>query len=361
LRPWWNPISSWRAYWPYWYPEILKFEGLAYNPMPPRISVIIPTFNRAAWVREAVDSVLAQTFQDFELLVVDDGSTDETGAGLAPYGDRLRYLYQVRQGVSAARNRGLELAAGEWITFLDSDDLWLPRKLETQVDFFYMDYIPDWERVHINVHYIVVVGKNDSCYRVSDSYFPKVVDLRAESLRKARFAGGSMSPKGFLFYPEFIPSEINYPEAIKKGIEKTCFDMLKIPMPFLGVKGIRKFAGKITEWPGFARDIEHLSHEIMKINILLEDQGTGGAGFRFIYATFLQQASEILHKPELLDLSRQMMEIGDGWREISLFAARIGKNRDLGKERLQELGRMLSGRADLEEDFFRRLRKTIKE
>ena len=60
--------------------------------MPPLISVIIPTFNRAAWVREAVDSVLAQTFQDFELIVVDDGSTDTTAAGLSPYGDRLRYI-----------------------------------------------------------------------------------------------------------------------------------------------------------------------------------------------------------------------------------------------------------------------------
>ena len=230
-----------------------------------------------------------------------------------------------------------------------------------QVDFFYMDYIPDWERVHINVHYITVIGKNGSGYLVSDSYFPKVVELKAESMRKARFAGGSLSPNGFLFYPEFIPSEIDYPKAIRKGIEKTCFYMLKIPMPFLGVKGIRKFARKITEWPDFARDIEHLSHEVMKINILLEDQGTGGAGFRFIYATFLQQASEILGKPELKELSRQMMEIGDGWREISLFAARIGKNRDLGKERLAELGKMIAGRADREEDFFKRLNRTIKE
>lgn len=103
--------------------------------MPPLISVIIPTFNRAAWVREAVDSVLAQTFQDFELIVVDDGSTDATGEGLMAYGDRLRHLVQDRQGVSAARNRGLDLAQGEWIAFLDSDDLWLPQKLETQVAF----------------------------------------------------------------------------------------------------------------------------------------------------------------------------------------------------------------------------------
>jgi len=103
--------------------------------MPPLVSVIIPTFNRAAWVREAVDSVLAQTFQDFELIVVDDGSTDTTAEGLGPYGDRLRTIVQARQGVSAARNRGLEMAVGEWLAFLDSDDLWLPQKLETQVDF----------------------------------------------------------------------------------------------------------------------------------------------------------------------------------------------------------------------------------
>ena len=80
--------------------------------MPPLISVIIPTFNRAAWVREAVDSVLAQTFQDFELIVVDDGSTDTTGEELGFYGDRLRSIYQTRQGVSAARNRGFFPSGG---------------------------------------------------------------------------------------------------------------------------------------------------------------------------------------------------------------------------------------------------------
>jgi hypothetical protein len=230
-----------------------------------------------------------------------------------------------------------------------------------QVDFFYMDYIPSWERVHINVHFIVVVGKKDSKYIVSDSYFPQLVELESESLRKARFAGGSMSPKGFLFYPLSIPEKIDYPRAIIKGIRKSCFNMLRIPIPFLGVKGIRLFAKKIMEWPSFARDNEHLSHEIMKINILLEDQGTGGAGFRFMFATFLQKAAEILQKPALNEMSKEMMVIGDGWREISLFAARIGKNRDLGSERLQELSNKLLERAGLEENFFKRLRKLIKE
>jgi hypothetical protein len=228
-----------------------------------------------------------------------------------------------------------------------------------QVDFFYMDYLPAWERVHINVHFIVVVGKTGTKYIVSDSYFPKLVELEAESLKKARFAGGNMSPKGFLFYLESIAEKINYPKAVRKGIRKSCFFMLRIPLPFLGVKGIRMFAKKIVLWPEFARDTEHLSHEIMKINILLEDQGTGGAGFRYMFATFLQQASGILDKPELKSFSKEMMENGDKWREISLFAARIGKNRDLGPDRLKELGALILERAEVEESFFRRLHAFI--
>ena len=135
--------------------------------------------------------------------------------------------------------------------------------------------------------------------------------------------------------------------------------MLNIPIPFLGVKGIRMFARKVMDWPKFARDIEHLSHEIMKINILLEDQGTGGAGFRFMYATFLQQASDMTQNQELKRMSEKMMEIGDGWREISLFSARIGKNRDLGPDRLKQLSEMIYEQAEVEERFFQELRKSI--
>jgi len=229
-----------------------------------------------------------------------------------------------------------------------------------QVDFFYLDYVPSWERVHINVHFMVVIGKEGEIYKISDSYFPKPVDLPVTSMNNGRFALGSMSPKGFLFYPRFIPQSFDYEKAIRKGIKKACFNMLSIPIPFLGIKGIRKFAGKITDWPAMARDTEHLSHEVMKINILLEDQGTGGAGFRFMYATFLQQASEVINKPELKNFARELMEIGDGWREFSLFAAKIGKNRDLGPDKFKQLSNLLYDRADKEEDFFKRLSKTIK-
>ncbi|NVO02564.1 MAG: BtrH N-terminal domain-containing protein [Bacteroidetes bacterium] len=231
-----------------------------------------------------------------------------------------------------------------------------------QVDFFYMDYLPAWFRVHNNVHFITIVGKKDSKYLVSDCYFPKIAEIDAESLRKGRSAGGEMAPNGFLFYLKSIPKkeDINFEKEIKKGIKRAGYYMLKIPIPFLGIKGILKFADKIEEWPKFARDTEHLSHEIMKINVLLEDQGTGGAGFRFMYATFLRQASELLNDAKLLEMSKKMMEIGDGWRSISVFAARIGKNRDLGPERLKELSEMIRERAQVEKVFFTELYQLVK-
>jgi glycosyltransferase involved in cell wall biosynthesis len=101
------------------------------------VSVVIPTYNRAWGVKAAVDSVLAQDYKDFELIVVDDGSTDDTSEVLASYGDDIRVYFQENKGVSAARNRGIAEASGRFIAFLDSDDLWLPKKLSAQVEFFH--------------------------------------------------------------------------------------------------------------------------------------------------------------------------------------------------------------------------------
>lgn len=103
----------------------------------PVVSVVIPSYNSARWVGEAIESVLGQSFPDWELLLVDDGSTDNTRAVVARYTDpRVRYIYQENQERSAARNRGVREAQGAFVAFLDADDLWLPEKLAEQVKVF---------------------------------------------------------------------------------------------------------------------------------------------------------------------------------------------------------------------------------
>ena len=98
-----------------------------------KVTTIIPTFNRAELLAQALESVLQQSVTPDEIIVVDDGSTDDTPEVLRLYKDRVRIIRQENRGVSAARNRGIQNARHEWLAFLDSDDLWLPRKLETQI------------------------------------------------------------------------------------------------------------------------------------------------------------------------------------------------------------------------------------
>lgn len=101
-----------------------------------RVSVVIPTYNRPEFVREAIASVLRQDYPDVELVVVDDGSSDGTAAVVREFGTAVRYLWQENRGVSAARNRGAAACTGDLIAFLDSDDLWMPGKVAAQVAYF---------------------------------------------------------------------------------------------------------------------------------------------------------------------------------------------------------------------------------
>jgi len=103
--------------------------------MKPLVSVVIPTYKGAATLPQSIDSVFDQTFTDYELIVVNDGSPDETSRVLESYKDRIRTIDQPNQGVGAARNKGINFATGKYVALLDHDDLWLPDKLQTQVDF----------------------------------------------------------------------------------------------------------------------------------------------------------------------------------------------------------------------------------
>lgn len=99
----------------------------------PLVSAVVPTYNRENEVCRAVDSILGQTYKNIEIIVIDDGSTDGSQSRLRKYGDRIRFVRQTNAGPSAARNHGIRLSRGELVAFLDSDDIWLPKKIERQV------------------------------------------------------------------------------------------------------------------------------------------------------------------------------------------------------------------------------------
>jgi glycosyltransferase involved in cell wall biosynthesis len=131
----------------------------------PTVSIIIPTYNRAYCIKDAIDSVLGQTFQDYELIIVDDGSTDGTHEVVEAYDDRVRLIRQVNDGASAARNAGIRAAKGEWVAFLDSDDTWESEKLRVQMD-------------DLRVHPRVVAHMVDANIVISDHEYVSLFELR---------------------------------------------------------------------------------------------------------------------------------------------------------------------------------------
>jgi glycosyltransferase involved in cell wall biosynthesis len=143
----------------------------------PKVSVVIPTYNRATPLVEAIQSVLKQTYTDFELIVIDDGSTDDTRNAILPYSHKVKYLYQERGGVSKARNYGIKVSRGEYIAFLDSDDLWLDKKLEVQVNFMkaHKSFISYTDEIWIRGGKRVNPGKRHRKY--SGWIFDKVLPL----------------------------------------------------------------------------------------------------------------------------------------------------------------------------------------
>ena len=125
----------------------------------PLVSVIIPVYNRLDYLGEAIESVLVQTHEDYEIVVVDDGSTIDVSSVVAPYMARIKYVSQAHKGLSAARNTGIENSSGEFLTFLDDDDLFEPRKLEVQVAI--LENNPDIGFVYSDCHEFSIEEKKE--------------------------------------------------------------------------------------------------------------------------------------------------------------------------------------------------------
>ncbi len=233
------------------------------------------------------------------------------------------------------------------------DDLLVQGKvIGLQTSVFWLPYFPEDMRFHFNAHNLLVYGKEGDDYLISDPVTELPQRCPSADLQRARFAKGALAPKGLLYYPESIGRTDVSAESIVRAIKKTVRIMLG-PVPIVGVRGIRMLANKVAKLNNSELSLNYVGHIVR----MQEEIGTGGAGFRFLYAAFLQEAAHITSIDELAALSERLNEIGDGWREFALKAARMIKGREEFDPKL--LAEMLHLQAERETVFFRTLKKAV--
>ena len=224
-----------------------------------------------------------------------------------------------------------------------------------QTSVFWLPYFPPEMRFHFNAHNLLVYGKAQNEYLISDPVFEQVQRCASEDLQKARFAKGALAAKGLMYYFENQPdlTQIDLPDLIRRAIRKNAKQMLA-PLFFVGVKGIRTVAKSIEKLATSNKSDKYKKLYLGHIVRMQEEIGTGGAGFRYLYAYFLEQAAEICQQPKYKQASQQMTDIGDQWRQFAAMA--VKQCRKPSTEGYKEVAEFLRGIADKEEILWKMLK-----
>jgi hypothetical protein len=229
-----------------------------------------------------------------------------------------------------------------------------------QVGVYYLSYFPKEYRFHFNAHNIIVYGKEDDNYIISDPIMETPTSLTSYELERVRFAKGALAPKGQIYYPASTAnvSDDTIRKAIKKGIKLNVRNMVDIPGWFAGVEGIKYTGKRIKKW----RD--NLGQKTAGLYLaqlvrMQEEIGTGGGGFRYMYGAFLQEAHAYLPDDNLLASSKSFTEAGDLWRTAAVQAAGIYKGRIGTQADFNQMGDYLLEIAEIERRAFTTL-KNIK-
>ncbi|MDR3086566.1 MAG: BtrH N-terminal domain-containing protein [Azoarcus sp.] len=202
------------------------------------------------------------------------------------------------------------------------------RVVGLQVSIFWLPFMPPDFRFHFNAHNLLAFGHEaNGDYLLSDPVLEEPVRCAPADLAKARFAHGVLAPKGLIYYPASAPREPAWERAIPAAIRKTARIMLRTPIPLIGVKGIERVARAIERLP-VADDPQARKLYVGHLVRMQEEIGTGGGGFRYMYAAFLEEAAVSAARPALAELAGELVEIGDAWREFALAAARMIRDRD---------------------------------
>ncbi len=221
-----------------------------------------------------------------------------------------------------------------------------------QTSVYWLPYFPEEMRFHFNAHNLLVFKKDGDSYDVSDPVFEFTQKCDKASLTKARFVKGAMAPKGLLYYPISVPTEIDLKPLIIKSIKKVSKTMLNTPVPIAGLKGIRYLAKSIRKLD--KKDKRYAKLFLGHIIRMQEEIGTGGAGFRYLYASFLQESSLIFGNDEMLvEASEMFLKVGDEYRVFALMIAKVVKSKN--EINYEEIAQKLEFISDEEKKAYQKL------
>jgi hypothetical protein len=227
-----------------------------------------------------------------------------------------------------------------------------------QTGAYWLPYFPPAFRFHFNMHNLVVIGLEDEEYIISDPVFDTIVRCPREDLQRARFAKGALAPKGAMYYLEEVPPQPDIHKAIGDGLVAVCKTMTRPPIPFLGVRGIGFLANRLERWPdklGMEMALLYLGQLIR----MQEEIGTGGGGFRFMFAAFLQEAADYLGLQQLHECSEKMTLVGDTWRSFAVGGARMCKKRPKEQDTFPELANILRQIAKDEREIYSKILEIV--
>lgn len=223
------------------------------------------------------------------------------------------------------------------------------RAVGAQASVYWLSYCPEDMRFHFNAHNLVIFGRDGDEYLISDPVIEHPVRCGRTELSRARFARGLLAPKGLIYYAEAAPARTIDETMINRAIRRTV-RIMRAPLPLVGYRGINALANKIESLDAADLESQRIVGHVVRMQ---EEIGTGGAGFRFLYAAFLQEAAQLAHQPRFDEFAERLLAIGDDWRMFALRAARMVKGRDAYD--MPALASLLRGQAKQEAEFFRDL------
>lgn len=194
-----------------------------------------------------------------------------------------------------------------------------------QSSVFWLPYFPPEMRFHFNAHNLLAYGREGDEYLLSDPVFEEPVRCASADLQKARFAKGALAGNGLLYWIEDVPTEQDWERLIRQSLVSTTRILDGMPLPWIGIRGIRHLASQVRKLdPSQAKYNKlYLTHIVR----MQEEIGTGGAGFRFMYASFLQESGALLGDPVLNDMAAQLTRIGDDWRQFASACVRQSRSK----------------------------------